>query len=87
MRIVQLRRHRLFNIVIGGILVLIIFYMIVSFFSDNQVHNIKVYWSEQLSRKQVSVRYLYICTYLYDHMNYQMNIELFVGSRTGRRFR
>ncbi|XP_043499793.1 N-acetylgalactosaminyltransferase 7 isoform X2 [Polistes fuscatus] len=52
MRIVQLRRHRLFNIVIGGILVLIIFYTIVSFFSDNQVHNIKVYWSEQLATKQ-----------------------------------
>lgn len=70
MRIVQLRRHRLFNIVIGGILVLIIFYMIVSFFSDNQVHNIKVYWSEQLSRKQVNVRYLYMYIYLYDYMNY-----------------
>ncbi|XP_015188126.1 PREDICTED: N-acetylgalactosaminyltransferase 7 [Polistes dominula] len=53
MRIVQLRRHRLFNIIIGGLLVLIIFYTIVSFFSDNQVHNIKVYWSEQLATKQV----------------------------------
>lgn len=53
MRIVQFRRNRLFHILIGGILVLLVIYILFSFSSDNHMNNIKEYWAQGLRKRQV----------------------------------
>lgn len=60
MRIVQFRRNRLFHIVIGSILVLLVLYILFNFSSDNHMNNIKE-WAQGLRTKQVnSLMYLLI---------------------------
>ncbi|XP_029166822.1 N-acetylgalactosaminyltransferase 7 isoform X3 [Nylanderia fulva] len=54
MRIVQLRRNRLFHILIGSILVLLVLYILLHFSSDNHMNNIKE-WAQGLRTKQVPV--------------------------------
>lgn len=53
MRIVQFRRTRLFHVLIGGILVLLVLYILFNFSSDNHMNNIKEYWAQGLKKKQV----------------------------------
>lgn len=53
MRIVQFRRNRLFHILIGSTLVLLLLYILFSFSSDNHVNNIKE-WAQGLRQKQVN---------------------------------
>ncbi|XP_078038218.1 N-acetylgalactosaminyltransferase 7 [Augochlora pura] len=55
MRIVQLRRNRLFSFGMGGILVLILLYIVISNYSDKPINNFKEYLSDSLKSKQVPV--------------------------------
>lgn len=55
MRIVKLRRNRLVNLVLGATLFLVVFYAIVSFFSDSQVPKFQNYWAESLRNKRAPV--------------------------------
>ncbi|EZA52256.1 N-acetylgalactosaminyltransferase 7 isoform X1 [Ooceraea biroi] len=55
MRIVLFRRNRILHVLIGGILVLLLLYILLSFSSDNQINNIKEYWAQGLRKKQVPV--------------------------------
>ncbi|XP_011156247.1 N-acetylgalactosaminyltransferase 7 [Solenopsis invicta] len=54
MRIVQFRRNRLFHILIGSTLVLLVLYILLGS-SDNHMNNIKEYWAQGLGKKQVPV--------------------------------
>ncbi|XP_033359176.1 N-acetylgalactosaminyltransferase 7 [Bombus vosnesenskii] len=56
MRIVQLRRNRLFSIIICSIFLLYTLYIVINFFSDKPINNFKEYWSDSLkSVKRVPV--------------------------------
>ncbi|XP_012146100.1 N-acetylgalactosaminyltransferase 7 [Megachile rotundata] len=55
MRIVQLKRNRLFNIILRCILVLFSLYLIINFFTEKPISNLKEYWAESLKSKQVPV--------------------------------
>lgn len=53
MRIVQFRRSRLFHILVGSTLLLLVLYILLNFSSDNHISNIKVYLAQGLGKKQV----------------------------------
>lgn len=55
MRIVQLKRNRLFNIIICTIFVLYTLYIVVNYFSNKPINNLKIYWSDGLKDKQVNI--------------------------------
>lgn len=55
MRIVQLRRNRLFSIIIYGIVALFTLYVLINFFSEKPINSLKEYWAEGLKSKQVNV--------------------------------
>lgn len=55
MRIVQLKRNRLFSIIICTIFVLYMLYIVVNYFSDKPINNLKIYWSDGLKDKQVNI--------------------------------
>ncbi|XP_029677921.1 N-acetylgalactosaminyltransferase 7 isoform X2 [Formica exsecta] len=54
MRIVQFRRNRLFHILIGSTLVLLLLYILLNLSSDNHMNDIKE-WAQGLKQKQVPV--------------------------------
>ena len=56
MRIVQFRRNRLFHVLIGSSLTLLVLYILLNFSSDDHMNNIKEYWSQ--SREKREVKYL-----------------------------
>lgn len=53
MRIVQLKRNRLFNIILCSTFVLSIVYITINFFSERPINSLKEYWAEGLKNKQV----------------------------------
>lgn len=53
MRIVQFRRNRLFHILIGSTLVLLLLYILLNLSSDNHMNDIKE-WAQGLKQKQVN---------------------------------
>ncbi|KAG5327074.1 GALT7 acetylgalactosaminyltransferase, partial [Pseudoatta argentina] len=52
MRIVQFRRNRLFHVLIGSSLTLLVLYILFNFSSDDHMNNIKEYWSQSHEKKQ-----------------------------------
>ncbi|XP_011057774.1 PREDICTED: N-acetylgalactosaminyltransferase 7 [Acromyrmex echinatior] len=52
MRIVQFRRNRLFHVLIGSSLTLLVLYILLNFSSDDHMNNIKEYWSQSHEKKQ-----------------------------------
>lgn len=54
MRIVQLKRNRLFILIMYSIFVLFTLYIVINFIAEKPVSNIKTYWSESLKSKQVN---------------------------------
>ncbi|KAG5308303.1 GALT7 acetylgalactosaminyltransferase, partial [Acromyrmex insinuator] len=52
MRIVQFRRNRLFHVLIGSSLTLLVLYILLNFSSDDHINNIKEYWSQSHEKKQ-----------------------------------
>lgn len=63
MRIVQFRRNRLFHILIGSTLVLLVLYILLGS-SDNHMNNIKEYWAQGLGKKQVKYLFYFNVVYL-----------------------
>lgn len=53
MRIVQFRRNRLFHILIGSTLMLLLLYILLNLSSDNHMNDIKE-WAQGLRQKQVN---------------------------------
>lgn len=62
MRIVQLRRNRLFSIIICSIFLLYTLYIVINFFSDKPINNLKEYWSDSLNVKRVNIMLNYSYT-------------------------
>lgn len=57
MRIVQFRRNRLFHVLIGSTLLLLVLYILLNFSSNNHMSNIKEYLISYKVKKQVKFRH------------------------------